>query len=231
SDEGEVIYSAMTCPSCFPASLVELDDINSDNVDVSWTSVNPAGTSVTVYVGLPGFDPMVDPVASENIVITGPGVQGPVNITGLSPITNYEVIILEDCSGDPADGSAPVAFVTPIANDDCSDVTPVQLVVPDVLNFTGSSVGATDNSVNQTYGAGQAWEVIELIGCAQTVTLEYCGTTPTMSTAFTGISTGCPAGFPDNYLQGTSWEWTSCGDGNPTIVFTELPAGIYYLPI
>src|SRR5690606_31264206 len=70
-----------------------------------------------------------------------------------------------------------------------------------------------------------------LIGCAQTVTLEYCGTTPTMSTAFTGISTGCPAGFPDNYLQGTSWEWTSCGDGNPTIVFTELPAGIYYLPI
>src|SRR5690606_17851548 len=119
SGDGEVVYSAMTCPSCFPATFVETDDINSDNVDVCWTSVNPAGTSVTVYVGLPGFDPMVDPVASENIVITGPGVQGPVNITVFSTITNNEVIILGDRTGDPSDGSQPRAVVAPIVNDVC----------------------------------------------------------------------------------------------------------------
>lgn len=230
-DNGEVVYSATTCPTCFPASGVTVSNIESNNVDVSWNSDNPPGTAVTIYVGAPGFDPLVDPWTSVVTATTGVNPEGPVNVPGLQAFTNYEVIIIEDCGGDPAANSVSVLFQTTIDNDDCADVTPVNYSALDVLVFTGGSVGANDNSLGGSYGVGQAWEAITIVGCTQDLAISFCGTTPVMSTAFTGISTGCPAEWPTNYLNADDWNWVDCVDGNPTLYYDQLLPGTYYIPI
>jgi hypothetical protein len=116
----------------------------------------------------------------------------------------------------------------PPANNDCASVTPQALAVPGSLTFSGSSVGATDNSVGQSYGSAQVWEAFTLTNCAN-VTLNYCGTTPTLATFFSGISGGCPASFPGNYIVNTTI--ADCGDGNPSITFNNLQPGTYFVPV
>lgn len=116
------------------------------------------------------------------------------------------------------------------ANNDCASVTPVPLAVPGALNFTGTSAGSTDNSTGQTYGAAQVWHAFTLSVCANVV-INTCGTTPSFQNMFTGISTGCPATFPGNYLQSNSWNFTDCGDGNFTAYYNNLQPGTYWVPV
>jgi subtilisin-like proprotein convertase family protein len=115
-------------------------------------------------------------------------------------------------------------------NQFCEDVTPVAIAVPGSQEFSGDNTGAIDSSVGSTYGAAQVWEAFTTDACAM-VTISYCGNANVFDPVFIGLSSGCPAAYPDNYVPTTVYEFTSCGDGNPTVTFQNLPAGTYYVPI
>jgi hypothetical protein len=117
---------------------------------------------------------------------------------------------------------------TPV-NNDCAVVTPVAVPVPGTQSFTGNSFGATDNSIGATYGFPQVWEAITIISCAD-VTIDLCGSPTLFDPAFIGISSGCPAAYPDNFVMSTSYLF-SCSDGNVVLYFMSLPAGTYYVPV
>ncbi|TVR38259.1 MAG: T9SS C-terminal target domain-containing protein [Cryomorphaceae bacterium] len=227
----DLVYSATTCPSCFAPLATSVSNVTNNSVDVSWDSNNGAGATYTVYVGLPGFTPGVDEVSSETGIVAASNPQGPVTVGGLTGFTQYEAVVVEDCAGDPSDPGNAVLFTTFIDNDDCADVTPVPYTSPATLVLNGSSIGANDNSFNQSYGAGQAWEAIELTQCASNVQISLCGSVPAPGTGFTGISTGCPATFPGNYLVADNFNFTSCPDGNITLFYDQLLAGTYWIPI
>lgn len=118
----------------------------------------------------------------------------------------------------------------PPVNNDCGSVTPSALSNPGTLTFTGTSAGSTDNSVGASYGLAQVWHAFTITSCAN-VTINTCGTTPAFTQMFTGISSGCPASFPGNYINANSFDFTTCGDGNFTAVYNNLPAGTYYVPV
>ncbi len=116
----------------------------------------------------------------------------------------------------------------PPPNNDCAAVTPQPLSAPGSLSFSGTSISATDNSVGQSYGAAQVWEAFTLSNCAD-VTMSFCGSTPVMGIYFVGISSGCPASFPGNFIFNSNT--TFCGDGNPILTYNNLQPGTYYVPI
>jgi len=76
------------------------------------------------------------------------------------------------------------------------------------------------------------WEAFELTECA-TVRLDYCGTTPRRTAVSTYLYQQCPGGGTNcgpriGFASGGA---SSCPDANFTIVFANLPAGVYYVPI
>ncbi len=114
-------------------------------------------------------------------------------------------------------------------NNDCADVIPVVIPVPGGQSFSGDATGATDNSIGGSYGAPQVWEAFTITECSD-VTIDLCGSPSVFDPMFIGISSGCPAGFPDNYVFSTTWAF-SCGDGNIELFFLNLQPGTYYVPI
>lgn len=114
-------------------------------------------------------------------------------------------------------GGAPV-------NDLCTGATIVALSpgVPAVRN--GDSSGSTDEV---GFGAAQVWEAFSLSQCMD-VTVDLCGTTPAFPNSFINLVIGCPI---TNIVNTGVFEFVTCGDGNVTIVFPNLPPGTYYFPV
>ncbi|MBL8011534.1 MAG: T9SS type A sorting domain-containing protein [Flavobacteriales bacterium] len=114
-------------------------------------------------------------------------------------------------------GGAPV-------NDVCTGATVVALSpgVPAVRN--GDSSGSTDEV---GFGAAQVWEAFSLSQCMD-VTVDLCGTTPAFPNSFINLVIGCPI---TNIVNTGVFEFVTCGDGNVTIVFPNLPQGTYYFPV
>lgn len=115
-------------------------------------------------------------------------------------------------------------------NDDCADVTPTTLVNGTTSTFTGTTAGAT-GSVDEMNVLGYAavWEAVTLTGSCNNMTIDYCGTDPGVMSGnmFIVYTDSCSA---TNFAIG-SYDFTTCGDGNGTIRFYNLPAGTYYLPV
>jgi len=124
-------------------------------------------------------------------------------------------------------GGAPV-------NDGCGSVSTVVLPLGGSINFTGDNTGATEDG---DYVAGSGlegfgpvvWHKFSISGCA-TVAVAYCGTTPAFGNLGAFLAETCPA-TDASYITYTSGSFDACGDGNGTIVFSNVPAGEYYLPV
>ncbi len=109
------IYEA---PSCFPVSNLALSNVTAVSLDVTWTDNGSAGYGV-IY-GAAGFDP-----ATAGTLVTT--TNDTLNITGLSPITTYDVYVYSDCGmGDVSDTLGPVSTTT-----GCAPITP-----PSIEDFT-----------------------------------------------------------------------------------------------
>lgn len=111
-------------------------------------------------------------------------------------------------------------------NDDCADVTPVELIAGIPLTFNGDNTGASPECPMDSQ-LPEVWEAITLDFCMD-VTIDYCGTNPAYGNAYGIINTGCPC---DNYIFCSSMPPDECPDGNWTLHFLALPAGTYYIPI
>lgn len=119
-------------------------------------------------------------------------------------------------------------------NDACGSVTFGPLAVGGTLTFTGDNTGATipgdyvPGSLLDGNGQASVWHGFTTTTCA-TVTLNYCGTTPPFGNIWVVLATSCPA--DDNLIITNNFNDTDCIDGNYTLVFPDLPAGNYYVPV
>ncbi|MBK6894838.1 MAG: T9SS type A sorting domain-containing protein [Flavobacteriales bacterium] len=110
-------------------------------------------------------------------------------------------------------------------NDECTGAVNQDLAVGSSVTFSGDNTGATDNGEGLTMPA--VWEMFTTTECAN-LELSYCGTTPPFGNGFVSIYQGCP--FTSNIAAG-SFNDTTCTDGNFTLFYTGVPAGIYYYAV
>lgn len=116
------------------------------------------------------------------------------------------------------------------ANDNCEDITPTTLTNGTPATFTGTTEGATGSTEEiNILGYAAVWEAVTLTGDCNNLTVDYCGTTPGVMDGqmFIVYTDSCPT---TDFVIGT-YDFTTCGDGNGTIRFYNLPAGTYYLPV
>ena len=72
---------------------------------------------------------------------------------------------------------------------------------------------------------GWGWAAFQLTECAD-VTIDYCGTA-----SFGDGALNMYGDCGNLFINSQSYDFTTCGDGNPTIFFTNLAPGNYYYPI
>ncbi|MDT8346564.1 MAG: fibronectin type III domain-containing protein, partial [Flavobacteriaceae bacterium] len=104
------LEEASSCPA--PINLANAN-VQADSVDLSWDASPTAVNGYIYSVFLAGADPLVDTPAVTNTVPAG---TTSVNVTGLSPITQYEAYVQADCgAGGLSSLSAATSFETPCA--------------------------------------------------------------------------------------------------------------------
>jgi hypothetical protein len=99
-DDVEILE--ISCPT--PSDLT-VDSFTADQATFSWTE-NGSATAWNLIYGAPGFDPL-----TEGTTVAADAI--PFTITGLTPVTEYDVYIQADCSaGDLSTMTGPVNFTT-----------------------------------------------------------------------------------------------------------------------
>ncbi len=119
---------------------------------------------------------------------------------------------------------------TPPPNDNCADVTPVDITVPGSQTFTGDNT-CSHPDCPLLDDDGHAWEAFTIDAKAD-VEINYCGTTPAFELVYIVIADACPcdAGSGE-MIWADPTDWDICGDGNITMYFAGLDAGTYYIPV
>lgn len=115
-------------------------------------------------------------------------------------------------------------------NDNCEDITPTTLTNGVTTTFTGTTEGATGSDYEiDVLGYPAVWEAVTLTGTCNNLTVDYCGTTAGVMDGqmFIIYTDSCTA---DEFVIG-NYDFSTCGDGNGTVRFYNLPAGTYYLPV
>lgn len=143
-------------PTCIMVTDIAFSGISSNSVNVTWTDAG-TGSVWDIEYGLSGFIPTGTPSAGFD------NVTNPVMISGLSPITEYDVYIRSDCAGDNITDvsywSAPNSFTT-----ECASLVPYYLqdfnAFPfgcwEVGNGGDLSTGPTDNTFSNWFDNGFA---------------------------------------------------------------------------
>jgi hypothetical protein len=141
-------------------------------------------------------------------------------------VTTGHQYLIEVGGFGTATGDGFLTISPPPANDNCGDVTPVQLLPDTPLQFTGNNTGATVDC--PAGGYPEVWEAITTSEC-MSITIDYCGTDPYFNNVYIVITDQCPCG---PFIFANNWDNVSCADGlNWTVRFTGVPAGTYWLPV
>lgn len=210
--------------------------------DDVWFKFVATAPAITVLVdGSAQFDAVVDVrsgacnganiACADQVVDDGTEM---VSLTGLTVGATYLVRVYDYYNGPaPTTDLTICAFITPPppANDQCANVAGQNLAIGGSLTFTGSTAGATttnDAAVGSAFEGAvpTVWHRFTTTACAN-VTLDYCGTAPAFDEVYIVLTPDCPA---DSAILGT-YDFTTCPDGNGTVVFNQLPAGSYYVPV
>lgn len=112
------------------------------------------------------------------------------------------------------------------ANDQCSGATAQALATGSSITFTGDNTDALDT---EGLGNGSVWHAFTTTECSD-VTLDYCGTDPAFGNALLSLFKSCPING-DDFVGASSFDATTCPDGNVTIRWSYLPAGTYYYAV
>lgn len=209
-------------------------DVSTDGYQDVWYSFNSDTNSVVTVdlTNVSGMDyaftvqPTCDPGAEIACEI-GPGAPVQVAVT---PNTDYYIRVFANtdwgvggeftlCVSYAAQAPAP-------ANDDCTGAVNQDLAAGSSVTFTGDNTGATTGA--DSLGTMPAvWEMFTTTECTN-LAISYCGTTPAFGNAFANLFIGCPI---TDFIANSSFDATSCTDGNYTIFYTAVPAGTYYYPV
>ncbi len=113
-------------------------------------------------------------------------------------------------------------------NDDCANAIVFDLLDQPVM-FCDDNTGATEDCAALSGGVyGESWYKFTTYQMMN-VAVRYCGTTPAFYNAYIVMDTTCPCSGA--FLFASSWENTSCGDGNWTLNWLNLAPGTYYWPL
>jgi len=131
-------------------------------------------------------------------------------------------------------GFSTCVFGTPAppVNDQCSSVTPTDLAVGSSVSFSGTTAWATadgDYVQSALLTDPAVWHAITTTECSE-LHIDYCGSVPLLSDFYVVLATTCPLDT-GAIVFNTLNNLTDCADGNVTLIFDELPAGTYYIPV
>lgn len=165
------------------------------------------------------------------------GVNDSCSVTFLSlPAGMYYVPVMVDPTSTPIGPYTIEVSATscaPAPSNDVCGSTPVDLAADNSINFSGTTVGAT-NTGDFVAGSGlegqaaTVWHEFTTTECVN-LAISYCGTTPKFTGVWIFLSPSCPAG--DDYILATSYDTLACADGNETLLYDALPPGTYHLPV
>ncbi|WP_034057870.1 T9SS type A sorting domain-containing protein [Lacinutrix jangbogonensis] len=130
--------SFTTTASCTDVSGVSADNITAATVDVVYTA-GTGNDSVLVEVYLTGESA----VGMNSPVYTNAAATSPQAVTGLDPLTGYDIYVMGSCGGTGTTLQGPISFTTtgvPPANDACADA----ITINDGDVLMGDSTYATN---------------------------------------------------------------------------------------
>ncbi len=105
---------------------------------------------------------------------------------------------------------------TPLANDNCTDVSPVDVTNGTSVTFNGTTAGATQNSFETTeFGYNIVWEAFTLSASCSNVSIAYCGSISPTFNIFARLYTDCAS---NSFIEDSDGQPNdvACGDGNLT---------------
>ncbi len=111
------------------------------------------------------------------------------------------------------------------SNNVCANAPILDLGVSNSQTHTGTGCGST-SSLSASYK--DVWVAFTVPCGGMDLSIDLCGTSPVHTNSYINI-------FPDcsftSWTTANSWEFTSCGDGNITLNWSNVPEGTYYFPI
>lgn len=125
-------------PTCGKPLLLTLDSKTNTTADISWTCAGCTGDFYVEY-GAPGFTPGVDATAGTGTVV-GPIAGNSTTLSGLTPNTDYEIVVRQDCGGNGfSENSSSLAIYTGA----CIDGGPTSIYDTNVGLVTATGVGGS----------------------------------------------------------------------------------------
>ena len=207
------------------------------DIEVSYCGTSPAFNNV--YIVLAEQCPVATTILSA-VYNTTDCVDGnwTVYFDDVPAGTYYLPVLSEPLSVGPYDvtvTTAPCVAVAPV-NDLCASIVPQNLNIGGSIVFNGDNTNATTTN---DYVPGSTWEIpppvlpsvwhaFTVSACAD-ITVEHCGTNPAFGNVWIILATSCPGN--DNIVGPGTYDNTSCGDGNYSVFYDDVPAGTYYLPV
>jgi hypothetical protein len=143
---------SLTAPPCDPPTVLTATNITGTDADLGWTST---GTSWEYQYGLHGFTPSATGLATSS---------NPTHVTGLTPGTQYDFYVRNNCTISFSTWAGPMTFTTLAA-------------APTVVTQAATGVIGTGATLNGTVNAN---------GASTTVTFEY-GTTTAYGSTINGV--------------------------------------------
>jgi hypothetical protein len=108
------LVEVRSCLSCLTPATVASSNVTANSADITWTS-GASNLGSTIEYGPNGFTPGTGTILTSTT--------GTVSLTGLSPVTQYQVYVTDSCGlGDISSTAGPISFTTA-----CGAITPPSL--------------------------------------------------------------------------------------------------------
>ncbi len=204
-----------------------------NNLTVDWCGTAPgimSGNSWIIINPSCPLTPYGDTFASSYDNTTCGDGNWTIRYNGLAPGTWYVGVLgsLGNVQGPYTITMLSVDCPPPPPNDDCSAAVPVVLTSGLPVTEFGDHTGATPDCGYYTYPT--VWHAVTLPTCMD-LTVAFCGSGfGAAGNAWIIINPTCPITCYGDIFA-TSFENTSCGDGNWSIYYNNLAAGTYWIPI
>ena len=102
----ELVFEATACVA---PSLVAVQDVDSTGALLNWFPNGPAGTFIVEYGPAGSFTPGTDATGNGSIAMFS---SLPATLTGLEPLTLYEIYVRKDCGGVFSSNTCPATLTT-----------------------------------------------------------------------------------------------------------------------
>ena len=206
---------------------------------------DPATVAGNEIVVSPGTDNEVITFGSKAIMLRSTAPLNPVAVVGLPP-EDLRLPLQPHSEARPVPSSTEATAAerrsSPSAaaqvgggdGDTCGSTTPTLVPVPGSVTIFGDSTGTTGPDLcvtsDPTFG-NIWWTSFEITKCADVI-LDLCGTSPVLSPSWIFLAqcdddgVGC-----SDFVISDFSDFKTCGDGNVTLGFFQLPPGTYYYPL